>query len=287
MVLRRASSAPSRRWAVSTVAGALAAIAIVACTVVATPTPFVTPTGSDQRTPANTERPSSTPTPVASGTAQTPEPNSIVSPGPYRVLQLPVDEIQIFSIDEELGTNFSMGRDAAWGPRIVFDSANDEYRGNLYLTDLTDGTLEVIAKAAGQDRAWTPDISGDRVAWVEFHYDDDRSFQGNSSWRLMLKDLASGDVRQIDSGVHTRLSGGAAPPAIIRIDGDHIAYAIEHKRPGYPLGWRIVLQSLTSGEVEREFDTELDIFKLDIAGASIAYSEGQTVLRPISGTARA
>jgi hypothetical protein len=240
---------------------ALVAATSVACSVV--PTPSVLPT------------------PTVSPTAQTTVASPSSAPGSgYSVVQLPstVRFLAIASLGANSVEGFVLHRYAGWGARVVFDGQHLSQAHSIYLADLSDGSLEVFATASDDGRAWTPDISGDRVVWVELRYADKVDETGEATWRLMVKDIVSGEVRQLQSGVHHRLEGGLAVPPLIKIDGDRVAYAVENTRPGHPLAWRVTLLSLTSGNVERAFDTDLDLFDLDLSGTDICYSEGDAEL---------
>jgi hypothetical protein len=198
---------------------------------------------------------------------------------PYEVLQLPADRVRTLSLDDQLGEPFRLHRYSGWGSRVVFDSFNDEYNQNLYLADLESGRLEVLA-SVGQPswEIWEPDIYRDWVVWTEYRYDDPANYAGRLRFRLMARNLADDTSLQLASGVHARLEGAGAIPPVIRVDGKYVAYAVEHSRPGHPLGWRVRLQSLASSEIERTFDTDLDLYKLDLSEGNILYSEGQVDL---------
>jgi hypothetical protein len=226
--------------------------------------------------------PSLEPKPTRSVPFQTGVPSPSATPshvGPYAVLPLPSDGVRTLSLDEELGEPFRLHRYSGWGPRVVFDSFNEEYNQNLYLADLQSGSLEVLASVPQPGwEIWEPDISEDRVVWTEYRYDDPANYAGSLTFRLMARNLADDTSMELASGVHTRLEGIGAIPPVIRVDGNKVAYAIEHTRPGHPLGWRVTLQSLISGEVERSFDTDLDLYKLDLSEGNVVYSEGQADL---------
>jgi hypothetical protein len=199
---------------------------------------------------------------------------------PYQSLQLPVDALRTLSLDDQLGLPFRLHRYSNWGSKVVFDSLEGRYKSNLYMADLENGSLEVLASTEQSGwEMWEPDISGDWVTWTEIRYEHPTNFAGKLTFRLMARNVADDTSVELASGVHTRLEGIGAVPPVVRVDDERVAYAVEHIRPGHPLGWRVRLQSLTSGEIERSFDTDLDLYELDLSAANIVYSEGQADLQ--------
>ncbi len=72
-------------------------------------------------------------------------------------------------------TFYQAHRMASSGPRVVFDEVgygdNTHQLGrSIFLVDLAAGSERTIATAAHGDAAWTPDISGQRVIWLELRY---------------------------------------------------------------------------------------------------------------------
>jgi hypothetical protein len=217
--------------------------------------------------------------PTASAAPASPPAMSPAMALPYQPLSLPAEKIRTLVLDGELGVDFQIHRYSGWGPRVVFDALSEKDAPNLYLADLERGTLEVAASVTkAQWEVWEPDISADWIVWTQYRYDHPASHSGALSFQVEAKNLASSTAHEVTSGVHVRLEGGQAIPPLIRVDGDQVVYAVEHTRPGHPLGWRIMLQSLTSGDVERTFDTDLDLYQLDLSEGNVLYSEGQADL---------
>jgi hypothetical protein len=203
-----------------------------------------------------------------------------LSQAPYQLLQLPERSVRTLVLDDQLGEAFSIHRYSAWGPKVVFDALDDENQHNLYLADLETGSLEVAASVTDRGwEIWEPDISEDWVVWTEYRYDDPANFAGELTFRLKAKSLADARTTvELSSGTQTRIEGAGAIPPVIRVDGDQAAYAVEHTRAGHLLGWRVTLVSLVSGEVERTFDTDLDLYKMDLSEGNIAFTEGEADL---------
>ena len=145
---------------------------------------------------------------------------------------------------------------------------------SIFLVDLATGSESVIATAANGDAAWMPDISGQRVIWLELRYQGRFTFTGGITWRLMGLDLATKTVHEIDHGVDHRLEGPSAVPPTIQADGDTVAYSVEDPGPGRPFGWKIVLRSWTTGRIVRTIQTARSIHSLALDGGNVAYSEG-------------
>jgi hypothetical protein len=165
------------------------------------------------------------------------------------------------------------------GPLVVLDEVGyGDVTGKLgrsiFLVDLATGTQSVIATAADGDAAWMPDVSGQRVVWLELRYQGRFTFTGAITWRLMGLDLATKAVHEIDHGVDRRLEGPSAVPPTIQVDGDTVAYSVEDPGPGRPFGWKIVLRSWTTGRVVRTIPTARSIYSLALDGGDVAYSEG-------------
>src|SRR3981189_1113942 len=98
------------------------------------------------------------------------------------------------------------------------------------MVDLGDGPFQQLAKTEGRDAAWTPDISGPRVAWSEWHYADLAGLRGELTWKIVSLDLRTGVETTVMSGVNKRLQAGAAAPPIVKVDGNSLA--ISHDDPG-------------------------------------------------------
>jgi len=216
--------------------------------------------------------PSPSPTPTA-----VPSAASSLSPwtGPYPVVRLPGHQIRTVS----LPLGFSIHRSSADGPRVVFDQTgygtDDTAAGrSVYFADLSDGTLRTIGTAAGGDAAWTPVISGEHVAWVEWRYADNVHFTGDLTWRIMVMRLPAGEPRELVAGVNRRLEGGQGVPPLLSIDGDELAYTIESPTASHPLGWKIVVRDVVDGSVRRSLQTGLSVYSMALSDGQVAYSEG-------------
>ena len=213
---------------------------------------------------------SGAPTTSASAAASTP----VATPSsgaPYPMVRAPGSALVSYSLSVQLG-DFYLDRMSSWGARVVFNGLSSGLRDRVFLVDLTKGTLEVIARAPSGDEVFMPDIAGDWVVWTEYRYKGPD--QAESEWRLQALNLASGAKRLVASGSNSLVAGGTAAPAVGRVDGDLVAYAIEAPRSEDPHGWAIVIQSLTSGEVVRTVPTDLEPFLFDLAGGDLVYSEG-------------
>ncbi len=168
---------------------------------------------------------------------------------------------------------------SGWGARVVFDTMGygDETHTlgrSIYLLDLESGAVEPIATAAGGDAAWTPRISGDYVAWVEWHYADNTVLRGALTWRIVAMDLRDRHSWTVASAVNTRLEGGAGVPPALDVSGSQIAYAVESPTPDRPWGWTILVRTLPSNELVRRIETAEDLYALALSDGAVAYSEG-------------
>jgi hypothetical protein len=226
------------------------------------------PTGSG---PIGTGRPSAV--------APTPAPTD--GSAPYATIQFEEGDIAAFSLDDELGEDLRIYEVETWGPRVVFNVANPDRARNLYLVDLVAQSLSVVATAPpSEERVWFPDISGDWVVWTEYHYENPGEEQrGPSHWRVLAKRLTGESSEEvIANGTHKRLVGlaGGAAPAVARVDGDLIAYAVEAPRPQHADAWSIVVKSLVDGSVVRRIETDRDLYRFELAGGNVVYTEGTT-----------
>ena len=211
---------------------------------------------------------------TSSPESQTPSPTTA---GPYPSVSLGQDVVSNFNLDATLGKDLAIHRLASWGPIVVFDAFNNELARNLYLVDLTQPAVHIIARAAAGDVSWTPDISGHWVVWTEYQFDHPgQGSQGSSHWKILALDLDSGTTTVVATGVHNRLTAGSAAPALARVDGDLVAYGVQDPRAGAPLGWSIIVKSLVTGDTIRTIDTDLDLYDFDISDGNVVYSEGKT-----------
>jgi len=198
------------------------------------------------------------------------------APGPYPIVSIPAASIRSVQLPS---TFYQAHRLAQSGPLVVFDEVGyGDVTGKLgrsiFLVDLATGTESIIATAADGDAAWMPDISGQRVIWLELRYQGRFTFTGAITWRLMGLDLATKTVHEIDHGVNRRLEGPSAVSPTIQVDGDTVAYSVEDPGPGRPFGWKLILRSWTTGRIVRTIPTSRSIYSLALDNGNVAYSEG-------------
>jgi hypothetical protein len=228
------------------------------------------PTGSPG--PLTTARPTGDAQPSASAPTD--------GRAPYPTIQVGSDRIAAFVLDDELGVDLRVYEVEAWGPRVVFNVANPNRKRNLYLVDLSEKKLSIVASAPpGEERVWFPDITSDWIVWTEYHYDNPgEQERGPSHWRVLAKRVGGDTADLIAEGTHVRVVGlgGGAAPAIACVDGDLLAYAIEAPRPQHPDAWSIVIRSLVTGSIVRTIATDRDLYRFDLADGDVVYSEGTT-----------
>ena len=194
---------------------------------------------------------------------------------PYPIVRLAGDAVRTVDLPE----GFSIHRPSASGSRVVFDQSgwgsDDPAAGrSIFYADLSTETLRPLVTAEHGDAAWTPVISGDDVAWVEWRYADSVNSRGDLSWRIRTLRLPDGEPHTIATGVNRRLEGGQGVPPALSIDGGQLAYTVESPTPSSPLGWKVIVRDVASGAIRRSLQTRFSVYSVALSDGSVAYSEG-------------
>jgi hypothetical protein len=194
--------------------------------------------------------------------------------GPYAVAVLKLSDVRSLS----LPSGVRIHRLDSWGPLVTFDEmgyGGDAGQGQrIWLADLSRGQVREIARTSDGSAAWTPQIDGSWIAWVEFRYSDTVRMSGPNSWRVMALDLATGEQHVVASGRNQRLEGPSAIPPVIAISDNDIAYSVEDPGLGRPFGWRVVVRTLSTNALVRTVLTDESIYALAISDTAVAWSEG-------------
>lgn len=251
-----------RRTKTAILLGAALAAGVVACQ--SHPTPSVaTPSSRATSQPSGTSQEV-----TASAEPSTTAPYPVRSLAGLRVVTIP------------LPTGFRLHRMASDGTQIVFDElgyGDDSHKlgRTIYLADAADGSVRPLAQGADGDSAQDADISGDVVAWVEWHYPEDNvNFTGVVDWRIVTYDLKAAREKVIASGTNRMERGGGATPPRVHVDGRRIAYDMEDPTPARPDGWKIVVQDLDSGATLWSVPTRRFLYQFDLSRDRVAWSEG-------------
>lgn len=164
------------------------------------------------------------------------------------------------------------------GASVAFDEVGyggDAGQGRtIWLADLVAGTVHAIARTAG-DAAWTPTVSGPRVAWTEWRYLDAAAAAGPIAWRVVVLDRADGRTVEEARGVNARAEGAGAIPPLVALDGNHLVHTVESPTAAAPTALTIVVSSLATGEVVARIPTEHSIYQMAAGDGSVAYTEGR------------
>lgn len=264
---------PTARGFFASLAGATAIVAVVLLLAIVMPP--VDPSGdlpTDQTSPAAVS-PTDTADPSHSPAIS---PSSTIPPEADGVIHLPTDQVKSISL-EEIEPGFQTYGYASFGSKVVF--VQEGHDTQLFLADVNYARVRVLVEAPEHDRILAADVSNDHVVWLEGHYATTTGAapcgsQGELTWRLMAYDMNTGESRELTSGVHSRIEFCTAVAPSFAIDGELLAYALEKPRADYPLAWQVTLVSITTGQVARTFETDLDLFELGLAGTSVAYLEG-------------
>ena len=220
--------------------------------------------------PTQTASPPPSPTPRPSASPTTPTTGPTPSPA---IQALPEDAIKAVTADVNRAANGTYAQD---GPRVAYTTKDGL---GLQVADLTTGAITNIATTTGNDRILWVALSSDEVAWVAGKYAGNRDLapcaqQGALTWRVLTRNLITGEQRSLDEGTNTVVGGCAAFVPPVAVDGDQIAYVVEDPTPSSDIATKIVVKSISTGAVVREIKSDVLVGDLDMSGGTVAYVEG-------------
>ena len=227
--------------------------------------------------PATPSLTNMTPKPAASTTGPPSASSDLteVTP-PYRVATIPASAIHRILLPPDRPQIHRLSGD---GSQVVFDElgfGGDAGQGRtIWLADLASGSLTALATSENADAAWTPIISGGRVAWVEWHYADGPNLRGDLTWRVELIDLETRTVREVQSGVSPAGVGGAGGIPLIALTPDWIAVAAPKPTGSNPGAWQTVVRGLPTLGVAWTVTSAEWMYSLALGSDALAFSEGK------------
>ncbi len=167
---------------------------------------------------------------------------------------------------------------SGYGSLVAFDElgyGGDAGQGRtIWLGDLATGSLRKLATAAGGDAASTPNIRGAEVAWVEWHYANNRSFTGALTWRIMLEDLSTGRTRVVRTGVSPAIEGPGGTPLVVLTD-QTLVLAFPAPSSARRTAWEIEILSLPGLAPLRTLSSDQWIYGLAASDAVVAFTKGK------------
>ena len=136
-----------------------------------------------------------------------------------------------------------------------------------------------VADSVG-DAGYTLNYDGDSITWLMLQSRPSREDTvpgGNSHpnyWQIRRHDFADDVTDVIAQGVnHWITDDSSVHDPYVAFDGDLIAYDVE--TPGPDKNARIIVQSISSGEIVRTIDVGSPVFDIVLSGGDVTYLTGQ------------
>jgi hypothetical protein len=198
------------------------------------------------------------------------------SPSGYPVAALPAGSLHELRFD--LGPDFVLHSFSSYGPTVVFDAMDAANSSHLYMADLLAGSVRSIVNLPADTEAWSPGLTGDRVAWLQLTHGNPVDPRPVTAWRLMV--AARTDLRPAALAQGTA-SNTLGDPSEMHLAGDWLAYALPELNRG-ETQWRILVLHLPDTTPARVIEVPGMIFRFDVdAEGSVAFTAGQS--DPASG----